>query len=59
MEAGFCVEALKEAIAKYGEPEIMNSDQGSQFIGFEWRRVLNDADVKYPWMAKAAGLTTG
>jgi transposase InsO family protein len=30
MEADFCVEALKEAIARYGKPEIMNSDQGSQ-----------------------------
>lgn len=29
MEADFCVEALKEAIAKYGKPGIMNSDQGS------------------------------
>ena len=31
MEAGFCVEALEEALAKYGQPEIFNSDQGSQF----------------------------
>lgn len=30
MDAGFCVEALKEALAKYGPPEICNSDQGSQ-----------------------------
>ena len=34
MKADFCVEALKEAIATYGKPEIMNSDQGSQFTGF-------------------------
>ena len=46
MEADFCVEALKEAIAKYGKPEIMNSDQGSQFTGFEWTQALKDADVK-------------
>jgi len=46
MEADFCVEALKEAIVKYGKPEIMNSDQGSQFTGFEWTQVLKDADVK-------------
>jgi putative transposase len=46
MEADFCVEALKEAIAKYGKPEIMNSDQGSQFTGFEWIQALKDADVK-------------
>ena len=31
MDVGFCVEALEEALAKYGQPEIFNSDQGSQF----------------------------
>jgi len=36
MEADFCVEALAEAIAKYGAPEIMNTDQGSQFTGAEF-----------------------
>jgi len=46
MEADFCVESLKEAIDKYGKPEIMNSDQGSQFTGFEWIQALKDADVK-------------
>ena len=46
MEADFCVEALKDAIDKYGKPEIMNSDQGSQFTCFEWTQALKDADVK-------------
>jgi putative transposase len=27
LDASFCVEALNEAIAKYGKPEIMNTDQ--------------------------------
>ena len=31
MDAAFCVEALEEALGKYGQPEIFNSDQGSQF----------------------------
>ena len=31
MEADFCVEALEEAVAKHGRPEIFNTDQGSQF----------------------------
>jgi putative transposase len=31
MDAAFCVEALEEALSKYGQPEIFNSDQGSQF----------------------------
>lgn len=46
MEADFCVETLKEALAKYGPPEIMNSDQGSQFTGFEWINALTEAGVK-------------
>ena len=32
----FCVEALNEVIHKFGPPEIMNSDQGSQFTPFAW-----------------------
>lgn len=36
LEAGFCVEALNEAIHKFGPPEIMNTDQGSQFTSFVW-----------------------
>jgi putative transposase len=31
MEVDFCLEAVEEALAKYGRPEIFNSDQGSQF----------------------------
>jgi putative transposase len=31
MEAGFCVEAVEEALARHGKPEIFNTDQGSQF----------------------------
>jgi putative transposase len=46
MEADFCVEALKEVITKYGKPEIMNSDQGSQFTGFEWTQALKDAGIQ-------------
>lgn len=36
LEADFCVEALSEAIHKFGPPEIMNTDQGSQFTSFVW-----------------------
>jgi putative transposase len=35
-EADFCVEALIEAIHRFGPPEIMNTDQGSQFTSFVW-----------------------
>ena len=46
MEAGFCVEALTEALARYGEPEIFNSDQGAQFTSTDFTDVLHDAKVK-------------
>ena len=46
MDASFCVEALKDALAKYGPPEICNSDQGSQFTSTELTEVLLDAKVK-------------
>ena len=45
MDAGFCVEALNEALARYGRPEIFNTDQGSQFTSFEFTGVLKDAGV--------------
>src|SRR4030081_2974442 len=33
MEAAFCVETLEDALARYGKPDIFNTDQGSQFTG--------------------------
>ena len=46
MDASFCVEALNEALWKYGEPEIMNTDQGAQFTGLEWTGILKAAKIK-------------
>lgn len=45
MDASFCVEALNEATAKYGKPEIFNTDQGSQFTSFEFTGALKDAGI--------------
>ncbi len=45
MDADFCIEALQEAIAKYGPPEIMNTDQGSQFTGSEFIGVLREHGI--------------
>ena len=57
MDAGFCVEALQEALARYGKPEIFNTDQGSQFTGTEFITALEAAkdiqismDGKGRWM---------
>ena len=33
MEADFCIEAVEEAMARHGKPDIFNTDQGSQFTG--------------------------
>ena len=46
LDASFCVEALEEALAKYGKPEIMNTDQGSQYTGAGWITTLTKADIK-------------
>ena len=40
MEAAFCVEALEDALARYGKPDIFNTDQGSQFTGIAFTSVL-------------------
>lgn len=45
MEADFCVEALEEAIAKYGTPDIMNTDQGSQFTSDDFINTLKDHGI--------------
>ncbi|MDX1744291.1 MAG: IS3 family transposase [Ruegeria sp.] len=46
LEADFCVEALNEAIARFGTPEIMNTDQGSQFTSFAWTDRLRRSGVR-------------
>ena len=45
MEADFCVEALGEALARYGKPEIFNTDQGSQFTSLAFTSVLRREDI--------------
>lgn len=46
LDADFCVEALEEAMAKYGRPAIFNTDQGSQFTSLDFTQALKDAGVK-------------
>ncbi|TYC65079.1 IS3 family transposase [Stappia sp. BW2] len=46
LEADFCVEALNEAVHKFGSPEIMNTDQGSQFTSFAWTDRLRRMGVR-------------
>ncbi|MFK4532252.1 putative transposase [Bradyrhizobium ottawaense] len=54
MEAAFCVEAVQEALAKHGRPEIFNTDQGSQFTSLEFTDVLLDAKIAISMDGKGA-----
>lgn len=46
MDVGFCIEAVEEAIARYGCPEILNSDQGSQFTSIAFTKILKDRNIE-------------
>jgi Integrase core domain/HTH-like domain len=43
--ADFCVEALEEALSRYGRPEIFNTDQGSQFTSDDLTSTLKDHGI--------------
>jgi putative transposase len=46
LEAGFCIEAVEEALAKHGTPEIFNTDQGSQFTSSDFIKVLAAREIR-------------
>jgi putative transposase len=46
MEAYFCVDVLNEAISKYGRPDIINTDQGSQFTSGDWINAIKNLNCK-------------
>src|SRR5712664_1673411 len=54
MEAAFCVETLEDAMARYGKPEIFNTDQGSQFTGSAFTSVLADNGIAISMDGKGA-----
>ena len=54
LETAFCIEAVEEALSRYGKPEIFNTDQGSQFSALEFVRVLKDAGVAISMNGKGA-----
>ena len=54
MEVAFCIEALEEALAIHGRPEIFNTDQGSQFTGAAFTGVLVAQDIKISMDGKGA-----
>lgn len=48
----FCIDALEDAIAKYGRPEIVNSDQGSQYTSAQWIKCLKTLGIKISMTGK-------
>jgi putative transposase len=54
MEAAFCIEAVEEALARYGRPEIFNPDQGSQFTSVDFTAVLKKAEIAISMDSKGA-----
>jgi putative transposase len=54
MEAGFCIEAVEEAMARYGKPDIFNTDQGAQFTSQAFTGVLLKAGIAISMDGKGA-----
>ena len=54
METGFCMEAVEEALAKHGKPEIFNTDQGSQFTSLDFTGLLKQHDIAISMDGKGA-----
>ncbi len=54
MEASFCVDVLEQALARHGQPEIFNTDQGSQFTGAAFTSVLRARAIKISMDGKGA-----
>ncbi|MBF0307783.1 MAG: DDE-type integrase/transposase/recombinase, partial [Alphaproteobacteria bacterium] len=54
MDTDFCVEAVEEALAKHGKPEIFNTDQGSQFTSAAFTGLLSDNGIAISMDGKGA-----
>jgi putative transposase len=54
LDSSFCVDALEEAIHRYGKPEIFNSDQGCQFTSTSFTETLLDQDIRISMDGKGA-----
>ncbi len=54
MDVGFCLEAVEEALARHGRPEIFNTDQGSQFTSAAFTALLLKNEVAISMDGKGA-----
>jgi len=54
LETDFCIEAVNEALARHGKPDIFNTDQGSQFTSIDFIKVLKNATIAISMDGKGA-----
>jgi putative transposase len=54
LDTAFCLEAVEEALARYGKPEMFNTDQGSQFTSFAFTDLLNKHEITISMDGKGA-----
>ena len=54
LDTGFCIEAVAEALARYGKPEIFNTDQGSQFTSLAFTELLKRHEIAISMDGKGA-----
>ena len=54
LDTAFCIEAVEEALAKYGKPEIFNTDQGSQFTSVAFTDLLKANEIAISMDGKGA-----
>ncbi|MET3892692.1 putative transposase [Bosea sp. OAE506] len=54
MDVAFCIEAVEEAMARFGKPEIFNTDQGSQFTSRKFTALLIGAGIRISMDGKGA-----
>ena len=58
MEVDFCLDAVDEALARHGRPEIFNTDQGSQFTSSSFTGLLSDNAIRISMDGRGPGVTT-
>jgi len=56
LDAAFCVEALQEALGKYGRPEVFNTDQGCQFTCVDFTSILERNEIAISMDGKGRAL---
>jgi putative transposase len=54
----FCLDAVREAIHRFGAPEIFYTDPGSQFTSTDFTGLLKAQGIRTAWTARASGGTT-